>query len=167
MCRGARGGVDASGGRCHWPSSPCAITVWTLAVTGCGSTQPLPHKFHDDLEPKFDQLGECDQLGGHRDVVPGPRPAQDLGGGVDQPQPREGRRRRDQSRDQPGPNRPNALKTAANGNYQPQLDAVQTALQQLQTAAANLTNSQNSQNLAAVGSAIAKVGPPPPHCSPP
>ena len=52
----------------------------------------------------------------------------------------------------------NALKTAANGNYQPQLDAVQSSLQQLQTAAGNLSNSQSSQNLEAVGSAIAKVG---------
>ena len=52
----------------------------------------------------------------------------------------------------------NALKTAAKGEYQPQLDAVQTALQQLQTAVGNLSNSQSSQNLAAVGSAIAKVG---------
>ncbi len=52
----------------------------------------------------------------------------------------------------------NALKTAANGNYQSQVDAVQASLQQLQTAAGNLSSSQSSQNLQAVGSAIAKVG---------
>ena len=52
----------------------------------------------------------------------------------------------------------NAVKSSASQDYQPQVDAMQTALQQLQTAVGNLGNGNASDNLKAVGSAIAKVG---------
>ena len=51
-----------------------------------------------------------------------------------------------------------AVKSSASQDYQPQVDAMQTALQQLQTAVGNLGNGNVSDNLTAVGSAIAKVG---------
>jgi cytochrome c556 len=51
-----------------------------------------------------------------------------------------------------------ALKTAAKQNYKPEVDALQTSLQQLQSAVGNLGNGNVSQSLQAVGSAIAKVG---------
>ena len=60
----------------------------------------------------------------------------------------------------------NALEPAANGNYQPQVDAVQTSLQQLQAGAGNMGSGQVAQNLPAVGSAKANWEPPPRHCSP-
>ena len=60
----------------------------------------------------------------------------------------------------------NALKAAANGNYQPQVDAVRTSLQQLEAGAGNMGHGQFAQNLPAVGSAKANWEPPPRHCSP-
>jgi hypothetical protein len=51
-----------------------------------------------------------------------------------------------------------AVKSSASQDYQPQVDAMQTAVQQLQTAAGNLGNGNVSDNLKAVGTAIAKVG---------
>ena len=51
-----------------------------------------------------------------------------------------------------------ALKVAAKGDYQPQVTAVQTSLQQLQTAVGNLGAGDLAKNLPAVASAIAKVG---------
>jgi hypothetical protein len=51
-----------------------------------------------------------------------------------------------------------ALRTAAKQDYKPEVDAFQTSLQQLESAVGNLGNGNLSQNLQAVGSAIAKVG---------
>jgi len=51
-----------------------------------------------------------------------------------------------------------ALSTAAQEDYKPPVDAVQSSLQQLQTAVGNLGNGKLSQNLQTVGTAIATVG---------
>jgi hypothetical protein len=51
-----------------------------------------------------------------------------------------------------------ALKAAAKQDYGPQVDAVQTDLQQLQTTVGNLGAGDLAKNLPAVGSAISKVG---------
>ena len=51
-----------------------------------------------------------------------------------------------------------ALKAAAKTDYQPQIDALQASVKDLQTAAGNLGNGSVSQNLQTVGTDIAAVG---------
>ncbi len=51
-----------------------------------------------------------------------------------------------------------AVKAAAKQDYQPQVDAVETSLKDLQTAAGNLGNGSVSKNLQTVGTDIADVG---------
>ncbi|MGZ4718471.1 MAG: hypothetical protein ACXWCB_17415 [Acidimicrobiales bacterium] len=51
-----------------------------------------------------------------------------------------------------------ALKAAAKTDYQPQVDAVQASVKQLQTDAGNLGNGSVAQNLTTVGTDIAAVG---------
>jgi hypothetical protein len=51
-----------------------------------------------------------------------------------------------------------SLKAAARQDYQPQIDALQASLSDLQTAAGNLGNGNIAQNLTTVGTAIAAVG---------
>ena len=51
-----------------------------------------------------------------------------------------------------------ALKAAAKTDYQPQVDALQTSVKQLQTDAGNLGNGSIGQNLTTVGTDIAAVG---------
>ncbi len=51
-----------------------------------------------------------------------------------------------------------ALKAAAKTDYQPQVDAVQASVKQLQTDAGNLGNGSVGQNLTTVGTDIAAVG---------
>jgi hypothetical protein len=50
------------------------------------------------------------------------------------------------------------LKSAAKTDYQPQVDALQTSVKQLQTDAGNLGNGSIGQNLTTVGTDIAAVG---------
>lgn len=52
----------------------------------------------------------------------------------------------------------NAVVAAGTQDYQPQVTALQSALQQLQSATGNLGNGNVSQNLQAVGTAIAATG---------
>ena len=52
----------------------------------------------------------------------------------------------------------NAVVAAGKEDYQPQVDAVQSSLQQLQTAVGNLGSGNLAQNLQAVGTEIAAVG---------
>jgi hypothetical protein len=51
-----------------------------------------------------------------------------------------------------------SLKTAAKSDYQPQVDAVQTAVQTLKTDVGNLGDGAVAQNLQTVGTDIATVG---------
>jgi hypothetical protein len=51
-----------------------------------------------------------------------------------------------------------ALSTAAKQDYKPQVDAMQTSLNQLRTTVGNLNDNDFSQNLQSVGSAIVNVG---------
>jgi hypothetical protein len=51
-----------------------------------------------------------------------------------------------------------ALKTAAKQDYQPRIEALQTSVDDLQTAAGNLGNGDVAQNMTAIGTAIATVG---------
>jgi hypothetical protein len=51
-----------------------------------------------------------------------------------------------------------ALSTAAKQDYKPQVDAMQSSLNQLQTTVGNLNDNNFSQNLQSVGSAIVNVG---------
>ena len=51
-----------------------------------------------------------------------------------------------------------ALKAAAKTDYQPQVDALQASIKQLQTDAGNLGNGSVGQNLTTVGTDIAAVG---------
>lgn len=50
------------------------------------------------------------------------------------------------------------VETAANQDYQPQIQALQTSVDDLQTAAGNLGSGNVAQNMTAVGTAIASVG---------
>ncbi len=50
------------------------------------------------------------------------------------------------------------VKTAAGQDYQPEVNAVQTSLQQLQTAVGNLGSGNTVDNLKALGTSIASVG---------
>lgn len=51
-----------------------------------------------------------------------------------------------------------ALKTAAKQDYQPEVEALQSSLTDLETAVGNLGNGNMSENLQTVGTAIAAVG---------
>jgi hypothetical protein len=51
-----------------------------------------------------------------------------------------------------------SVKTAAKQDYQPQIEALQTSLQDLQRAAGDLGDGSIAQNMTAVGTAIASVG---------
>ena len=51
-----------------------------------------------------------------------------------------------------------SLKSAAKTDYQPQVQAVQTSVKDLQSAVSDLGNKSISANLQAIGNAIAKVG---------
>jgi hypothetical protein len=51
-----------------------------------------------------------------------------------------------------------SLKSAAKTDYKPQVEAVQTSVKDLQTTVSDHSNKSISENLQAIGTAIAKVG---------
>ena len=105
---------------------------------------------------RFLDLGQLS--GRQRTGLSGPRPTPGIHYRADQRQPAEGRHDRDQGSCRSGPTDLTAVAAAGKQDYQPQVTALQSALQQLETTVSALGNGSASGSLTAVVTAIAATG---------